>query len=55
MTVMIVDSASNPKLNIVNENTPLAQALLGLSPGEDSDFASPDRKVRLIRVLKIER
>ncbi len=55
MTVMIVDSASNPKLNIVNENTPLAQALLGLSPGEDGDFVSPDQKMRTIRVLKVER
>jgi very-short-patch-repair endonuclease len=55
MTVMIVDSASNPKLNIVNENTPLAQALLGLSPGEDGSFVPPGQKDRNIRIVKVER
>lgn len=32
--VLIVDSPSNAKMGIINEQTPLAQALLGLSPGD---------------------
>jgi very-short-patch-repair endonuclease len=55
MTVMIVDSESNPKLNIVNENTPIALGLLGLTPGEDGVLISPSQKERALRVLNIER
>jgi transcription elongation GreA/GreB family factor len=33
-SILIVDSESNPKRERVNENAPLAQVLLGLSPGE---------------------
>lgn len=42
-------------MGIVNEQTPIAQALLGLSPGEVSDLAIPGQKARQMRVLKIQR
>lgn len=54
-TVLIVDSESNPKLNILNENTPLALALLGLSQGETAQLEVPGRPARALRVLKIHR
>lgn len=53
--VMIVDSESNAKLGIINEKTPLAQALLGLSPGEIGDLQLPGQKTRQLCVLKIQR
>ena len=54
-SVMIVDSQSNAKLGIINEKTPLAQALLGLSPGEVGDLQLPGQKIRQLSVLKILR
>ena len=54
-TVLIVDSASNPKHNVINERTPLAQALLGLTVGEDNILNLPGGKSRAIRLLKIHR
>ena len=54
-TVMIVDSESNPKLMLINENSPLAQALLGLCVGEDSVFEIPGQDCRSIEVIKILR
>jgi hypothetical protein len=54
-TVQIVDSASNPKMNIVNENTPLALALLGCAVGEEGVIATPGRTEQKLRVLKIHR
>lgn len=53
--VTIVDGQGNPRLELVNEEAPLAQALLGLSQGEDGEFVAPGGKKRFIRVLKIER
>jgi very-short-patch-repair endonuclease len=55
LTVLIVDSPSNPRHNIVNEQTPLAQALLGLSQSDEDAFNAPGQKVRRIRVVKIDR
>jgi very-short-patch-repair endonuclease len=55
MTVLIVDSASNPRLNIVNENTPLARSLLGLTLGEEGQFVAPGQQPRTIKILKVER
>lgn len=55
LSVLIVDSESNPKHNIVNEQTPLAQALFGLGQGGEGTFTAPGQKNRLIRVIKIER
>jgi len=53
-TIKIVESESKPLLNIVNERVPVAQALLGLAPGEEGAFGTPNGK-RPIRVLKIQR
>ena len=54
-SVLIVDSESNAKMGIVNEQTPLAQALLGLSPGDIGDMEIPGQRARQLRVLKIQR
>jgi transcription elongation GreA/GreB family factor len=54
-SVHIVDSESNAKMRIVNERTPLAQALLGLSPGDVGDLEIPGQKTRQLRILKIQR
>lgn len=54
-SVHIVDSESNAKMGIVNERTPLAQALLGLSPGDVGDLEIPGQKTRQLRILKIQR
>ena len=54
-TVLFVDSASNVKMGIVNEETPLAQALLGVSPGEVGILEIPGQKPRQLQVLKIQR
>lgn len=54
-TVLIVDSASNPKMGILNENTAVARALLGLSQGETGELQLPDGTVKTLRVLKVHR
>lgn len=51
----IVDSESNAKMGLVNERTPLAQALLGLSPGDVGVMEIPGQKDRQLRVLKVQR
>ncbi|MHB8110274.1 MAG: DUF4011 domain-containing protein [Syntrophorhabdaceae bacterium] len=53
--VRITQGKNNPKLRLVNENTELAQALLGLSPGEEAFFQIPGRQKRKIRLLKIQK
>ncbi len=54
-SVLIVDSASNPKMGIINEEAPLAQALIGLSPGDVGILEIPGQKPRQLRLLKIQR
>lgn len=54
-SVLIVDSESNAKMGIVNEQTPLAQALLGLSPGDVGELHIPGQNPRPLKVLKIQR
>ena len=54
-SILIVDSESNAKMGIVNEQTPLARSLLGLSPGEIGDMEIPGQKARQLRVLKVQR
>lgn len=54
-TVMIVDTESNPKLHLINEHTPLAQALLDSVVGDDVEVVVPNTTTNLIRVLKIQR
>ena len=54
-SVLIVDSPSNVKMGLVNEEAPLAQALLGLSPGDNGILEIPGHKARNLRVMKIQR
>lgn len=51
---LIVDSSSNPKMGIINEQTPLAQALLDHSPGEVVELEVSDQKNRRLRILKVQ-
>ncbi|UXI66156.1 DUF4011 domain-containing protein [Tahibacter amnicola] len=53
--VHIVDSESNAKMGIVNERTPLAQALLGLSQGELATLEMPGQPSKQLRILRIQR
>jgi transcription elongation GreA/GreB family factor/very-short-patch-repair endonuclease len=54
-SILIVDSASNVKMGVVNEETPLAKALLGISPGDIGILEIPGQKPRQLHVLKIQR
>ena len=54
-SVVIVDSESNAKMGLINENTPLAQALLGLAPGEEGLLEIAGRSVRRLQVIKVQR
>lgn len=54
-TVQIVDSASNPRLGLLNENTPVALALLGLGVGDEAILEVPRQPPHSIRLLKIHR
>jgi len=54
-SVMIVDTESNPRLNLINENTPLALALLNAAVGDDVELEVKGNNSRLLRVLKIQR
>ena len=54
-SVLIVDSESNVKMGLVNENTPLAQALLGLAPGDEGVLEVAGQRSRRIRVIKVQR
>lgn len=54
-SVLIVDSPSNAKMGIVNEQTPLAQALLGLSPGDVGVLEVAGQRNRQLRVIKVQR
>ena len=51
-TAKIVEGESKPLLNIFNEGTPIAQALLGLGIGEEALVEAPrgKRSIRLLRV-----
>lgn len=54
-SVMIVDSDSNPKLNLVNENTALAQALLNCAVGDEPTLEIKGEASCKLRVLRIQR
>jgi len=54
-SVMIVDTESNPRLNLINENTPLAQALLNSAIGDEVELVVKGSPDRVMRVLKIQR
>jgi transcription elongation GreA/GreB family factor len=42
-------------MGLINENAPLAQALLGLAPGDEGVLDIPGQRTRQIRVIKIQR
>lgn len=54
-SVMIVDTESNPRLNLINENTPLALAFLNAAVGDEVELEVKGNANRLLRVLKIQR
>ena len=54
-SVMIVDTESNPRLSLINENTPLAKALLNTAVGDEPGMAIKGMPPRIIRVLRIQR
>lgn len=54
-SVLIVDSESNAKMGIINERTPLAQALLDLSLGDVGELEIAGQENRQLRILKIQR
>lgn len=54
-TVTIVDSPSNLKLGLLNDQTPLAEALLGLCAGDKAELRVKDHPLRGIQVLRVER
>ena len=54
-SILIVDSESNVKMGLVNENAPLALALLGLSPGDEGVLEVPGGRSRVLRVIKVQR
>lgn len=56
-TVWITDGESNLKLGIINEQAPVAQALLGLSEGDIGELeitSSSGRKTNQLKILKIQ-
>ncbi|EQD41830.1 superfamily I DNA and RNA helicase and helicase, partial [mine drainage metagenome] len=54
-SVLIVDSESNAKMGIINEQTPVAQVLLGSSPGDVGQLEVTGQRSRQLHVLKIQR
>jgi len=54
-TVTIVDSASNLKLGLLSDKTPLAEALLGLCAGDDAELRVKEQPLRRVRVVRVER
>jgi very-short-patch-repair endonuclease len=54
-TVQIVDSPSNLRLNLLNEDTPVAQALLGLGFGDEAVLTVPGHAARKLRVTNVMR
>lgn len=54
-TVQLVDSQSNLRLGLLNEDTPLAQTLLGLCEGDETVLKVPGKPGMTLRVLRIVR
>jgi len=54
-TIQIVDTANNPLLNLVNEASPLAQALVGLCSGDESQLVVRGHEPKRLRVVAIRR
>lgn len=54
-SVLIVDSEGNARMAIINERSPLAQALLGLGQGDVGILHAPGQQAREVLVLAIQR
>lgn len=54
-SVMIVDSESNARRNLINENAPLAKALLDATIGDEVEMVIHGSQSKMMRVLKIQR
>ena len=54
-TVQIIDSPSNLRMGLLNELTPLAQALIGLCVGDETTLAVGGNAAHQLRVVKIVR
>jgi len=54
-TVMIVDTESDPRLNLINEKAALACALLNAAVGDETELELKKRPTRTIRILQINR
>jgi transcription elongation GreA/GreB family factor len=54
-TVQIVDSSSNLRLGLLNDETPFAEALLGLKAGEESVLHVAGQVFRKLRALEVVR
>jgi transcription elongation GreA/GreB family factor/very-short-patch-repair endonuclease len=55
LTVQIVDTVSNPRMNLVNESSPLAQVLIGLCSGDESQLVVQGHAPKRVRVVSIKR
>lgn len=55
VTIQIVDTASNLQQNLVNEASPLAQALVGLCSGDESQLVVRGHEPKRLRVVSIKR
>jgi transcription elongation GreA/GreB family factor len=53
--VTIVDIESNPELSLINENTPLAKALLNAAVGDESEMEIKGNPSRMVRILRVHR
>jgi len=54
-SVTIVATEGDPRQNLINENTPLAQALLNSAMGDESELELKGSPSKVIRIIKIQR
>lgn len=54
LVVRIVDREPDRSAGEVNENAPLARALLDLTVGDENELRIPGQPVRKVRVVRIE-
>lgn len=55
VTIQIVDTASNLQQNLANEASPLAQALVGLCSGDETQLVVRGHEPKQLRVVTINR
>jgi len=55
LTIQIVETASNVGKNLINEASPLAQALVGLCSGDESQLVVRGHGTKKLRVIAIQR